>query len=119
MRTPKLIMTAIGMAITLMAGTGYSAEPAPVQTQKQEVIYGSQLMTNQERVEFRAKMRNANTAQEREQLRLEHHKAMQERAKAQGKTLPDMPPAMGGGMGPGGGGMGPGSGMGPGGGRNR
>lgn len=119
MRTAKLIMSAIGMAIALVAGSGYGVDPAPVQAQKQEVIYGSQLMTNQERNDFRAKMRNAKTAREREQVRLEHHKAMQERAKAQGKTLPDMPPAMGGGMGPGGGGMGPGSGMGPGGGRNR
>jgi uncharacterized membrane protein len=113
-------MPAIGMAIALAAGSGYGVDPAPVQVQKQEVIYGSQLMTNQERNDFRAKMRNAKTAQEREQIRLEHHKAMQERAKAQGKTLPDMPPAMGAGMGPGGGGMGSGGGgMGPGGGRGR
>jgi uncharacterized membrane protein len=50
------------------------------------------------------------TEQERETYRLEHHKQMQERAKAQGKTLPDMPPqGHGAGMGPG---MGPGGGMG-------
>jgi len=69
-------------------------------------------MTQQERNEYQNRMRSAKTQQEREQIRLEHHKQMQERAKAQGKTLPDMPPAdMGPGsrMGPGGGGgMGPG-----------
>jgi hypothetical protein len=124
MRKHTLIMSALGMAIALSSGFGYAADPAPppakTQTQKQDVIYGSQLMTNQERIEFRAKLRNAKTAEEREQIRLEHHKVMQERAKAQGETLPDMPPAMGGGMGPGGGGMGPGGGgMGPHGGRNR
>jgi hypothetical protein len=77
-------------------------------------IYGSQLMTQQERNEYRARMRAAKTVQEREQIRNEHHERMKERAKERGVTLPDTPPprGMGGGMGPGGGmgGMGPGSG---------
>jgi len=78
-------------------------------------IYGSQLMTQQERSEYRAQMRNAKTTQEREQIRKEHHERMKVRAKEKGLTLPDEPPArgMGGGMGPGGGGMGPGMGDGP------
>lgn len=59
-------------------------------------------MTPQERADQRAKMGAAKTAEEREQIRKEHHKLMQERAKARGMTLPDEPPAMGGGMGPGG-----------------
>ena len=77
-------------------------------------IYGSQLMTQQERSEYRVQMRNAKTAQEREQIRKEHHERMKVRAKEKGVTLPDEPPArgMGGGMGPGGGGMGPGMGNG-------
>ena len=84
--------------------------------QNQTPIYGSQLMTQQERNEYRARMRNLRTAQERERFRLEHHERMQERARARGITLPDEPPARGGrGMGPGGQGMGPGGG-GPGGG---
>jgi len=82
-------------------------------------IYGSQLMTQQERNEYRARMRAAKTEQEREQIRNEHHKQMQVRAKERGVTLPDVPPPRGSGqgrgMGPGpGGGMGPGNGMGPG-----
>jgi hypothetical protein len=82
---------------------------APMQSQDQ--IYGSELMTMQERSEYQARMRAAKTEQEREAIRLEHHKQMQARAKAQGKTLPDAPPAdRGPGMGPGGGGMGPGGG---------
>ena len=66
------------------------------QTQEQttERVYGWQLMTEQERQQFRE----------------EHHKAMQERAKERGVTLPDEP------MGPGPGGGGMGGGMG---GRNR
>lgn len=108
MKTTKPILTAMTLAMGLAAGSGYAADAAPAP--KQEVVYGSQLMTAQERLEFRNRMRAATSAQEREQIRLEHHKAMQERARAQGKTLPDMSPAAGGGRGPGGGGMGPGGG---------
>ena len=72
-------------------------------------------MTQQERNEFRARMRAAKTVQEREQIRNQHHEQMQIRAKERGVTLPDEPPARGGGMGPGAeagwaGGMGPGGG---------
>lgn len=83
------------------------------QIQDRERVYGSELMTPQERNEYHNRMRVLKTEQEREAFQLEHHKLMQERARAQGKTLPDMPPT---GMGPGmmGPGMGPGSGMGPG-----
>ena len=84
----------------------------------QDRIYGSQLMTKQERNEFRNRMRSAKTAQEREQIRAEHHERMMVRAKERGVTLPDDPPARGGGMGPGGA-MAPGGGMGPGGGSER
>lgn len=85
------------------------------QDKTQDQVYGSQLMTQQERNEYRNQMRAAKTAQEREQLRKEHHERMKVRAKEKGVTLPDEPPArgMGGGMGPGGGGMGPGTGGGP------
>jgi len=71
----------------------------------QDQIYGSQLMTQEERNAYRNQMRNAKTAQEREQIRKEHHEQMKVRAKEKGVTLPDEPPArgMGGGMGPGGG----------------
>lgn len=87
--------------------------PTPkVQKQAQEQIYGSQLMTRQERLEHRAKLRAAKTAEEREQIRKEHHEKMQQRAKEKGVTLPEQPPMPPGGMGPGprgaGGGMGPG-----------
>lgn len=73
-------------------------------------IYGSQLMTPQERSEYRQRMQQAQTAQERERIRAEHHERMQARAKERGAKLPDQPPAksrrqerpgagMGGGMG--------------------
>lgn len=110
----KRMLTAftLAAALPLSSGLGWAADPEPAQEkapmQKEEQVYGSQLITPQERAEHRAKMRAAKTAEEREQIRKEQHKLMQERAKARGLTLPDEPPAMGGGMGPGGGGMGSG-----------
>ncbi len=95
--------------------------PATVQAQTQlrdRDIYGSQLMTRQERQAFRSRMQSAKTQEERERIRAEHHKQMVERAKARGVTLPADPPAQGGGMGPGGG-MGMGVGAGGGAGRGR
>lgn len=81
---------------------------APVaKKQVREQIYGSQLMSRQERLEHRNKLRAAKTAEEREQIRKEHHEKMQQRAKERGVTLPDMP-ATPGGMGARPGGMGAG-----------
>lgn len=111
-----LLALPLCMALTFPA---QAADPARDQTQAtqqdRERIYGSELMTQQERIEYQNRMRALKTEQEREAFRLEHHKLMQQRAQAQGKTLPDTPPAAPGGMGPGmGPGMGSGSGMGPG-----
>lgn len=105
--TVKIMLSAI--ALGLMT-SGAIADDEPV--------YGSQMMTNQERMEHRTKMNAAKTPQEREQVRSEHHEQMQLRAKERGVSLPDTPPAQGAGMRQG---MGPGGGMGGGmgGGRGR
>ncbi|MDO7596899.1 MAG: hypothetical protein MUR51_04340 [Pseudomonadota bacterium] len=68
------------------------------QLNDQDKIYGSQLMTNQERAEYHAKMQSAKTKQERELIRNKHHELMKIRAKAQGRTLPDQAPAKGAGI---------------------
>ncbi len=112
-----LMVSGLVAVLSLSSGLALAADPEPTQlkaqAQKKEQVYGSQLMTAKERNEYHARMRAAKTVQEREQIRMEHHNAMQERARARGLTLPDMPPAGGGGgMGPGGGGMGPGGGRG-------
>jgi hypothetical protein len=105
MQKVKFLPLALIVAMCAMLGANVSvaADQAPAQqktqdgAQKPEVVYGSQLMTPQERIEYRAKMRSLKTQEEREAFRMEHHQKMQERAKAKGKTLPDMPPAQGGG----------------------
>jgi hypothetical protein len=108
---------------TLLAGAiGLTANQAMA---ADEPVYGHQLMTQQERMDYREKMRSMKTEEERAAFRMEHHKQMQERAKEQGVTLPDEPMPRGKGMGPkdgtgpAGGGMGPGNGMGSGGGMGK
>ena len=59
------------------------------------------MMTEQERNEYRARIKAAKTNEEREQIRMEHHERMRERAKVQGLSLPDSPPPRGSGMGSG------------------
>ena len=109
-----VLVSVLAVTLSLCAGFAVAADQGRTQemaqSQDQERIYGSQLMTRQERVEYRAKLRAAKTAEERERIRNEHHEQMKERAKARGVTLPDEPPAGGGGMGPGGG-MGQGGGQ--------
>jgi hypothetical protein len=116
MYNKTLAMTAITGVLVLAGAPALAEDQVRDQTRQQDQIYGSQLMTEQERNQYRNQMRSAKTVQEREQIRAEHHKQMQARAKERGVTIPDEPPVRGGGMGPGGGGMGPGGGgMGPGG----
>ena len=110
----SLLLSALATALLFSMGVASAADPAQdkAKVQKQEQVYGSQLMTKQERAEFRSKMRAATTAEERDKIRNEHHEQMQARAKERGVSLPDALPPRGSGMGTGGG-------MGPGNGRNR
>jgi uncharacterized protein HemX len=118
-RTTLIASTLVGV-LALPAGFALAADQqsaqqqaqAQVQDQQQELVYGSQMMTPEERAAYRAKMRAATTVEEREKIRKEHHEAMKLRAKERGVTIPDEPPVPGGGMGPGGGGMDPGGGRG-------
>lgn len=116
MKRGALVIPVLVGSLTLSTGFVAAADQDRTmereRLQIQEQVYGSQMMTEQEREEYRAKMRAAKTAEEQEQIRREHHERMKERAKERGVVLPDEPPERGGGMGPGGGMM-------PRGGRNR
>ena len=78
------------LAAVLCAGAlpvaAATTEPAPV---KREIIPGSELMTSQEREQYRLRQRGAGTAAERERLRAEHVKAMEERARLRGLKVTD------------------------------
>lgn len=108
------------LAIATLISLPLIAGAQPSTQASSEPIYGSQLMSQQERDQYRQRMRDAQTTQERDRIRQEHHDQMKDRAKAQGKTLPENPPPYGKGQGwgPGHGkghGPGYGKGMGPGG----
>ena len=57
----SLIVSSLVVGLCMSAGLA---------AQQPEQIYGSQIMTQQERNEYRAKMRAATTAAERERIRL-------------------------------------------------
>lgn len=126
MTRTSMITWAVGAGLALAATAGawaqtqpQSQNPTQARAEAQErIIYGNQLMTPQERNEYRQRMRELKTLEEREQFRKEHHAKMQERAKERGVKLPDEPPARGAGAGArGGAGVGLGAGAGPRGGR--
>lgn len=94
------------IASSLSIGSALAADQLPAkerdqqqaQTQNQTTV-GSQLMTAEERKTHRAKMRSSASREDREKVRAEHHEVMKQRAKEQGTTIPEHPPA--GGMGAG------------------
>jgi len=76
-------------------------------------MYGEQLFTQQERDDYRKRMQEAKTPEERAKIRDEVHAQAQARAKEKGITLPE-PRGPGAGPGPGGPGAGGPGGPGPG-----
>ena len=102
----RRLMTSGIFAAGLLATSGLAAlaqaQPAQDRTQlrDEQRIYGSQLMSREERLDYQRRMRELKTAEEREQFRKEHHESMQARAKERGLKLPDEPPARGMGAGP-------------------
>lgn len=115
MQRKKIVMAMLAGALAVSTNPLWAAaqdrtkDKIQAQTKDQERIYGSELMTEKERNEYRQRMRSAKTEQEREKIRTEHHNRMLARAKERGVKIPDEPPVKGGGMGPGRG-MGPGAG---------
>ena len=59
--------------------------------QQRDRIYGSDLMSDTERLQYRQKLQSLATEQERVQYRLEHQREMQQRAQQQGRKLGTAP----------------------------
>lgn len=91
----RILMTSTLLAVLSLSGSAWAAETeaAKAPAAQPQRMYGSQLMTQQERIEYRAKMRAAKSADERAMIRKEHHEKMKLRAKEQGVELPENPPA--------------------------
>ncbi len=109
MNRQTMMAAAIAAAMTTMTVSLFAAEQPAAPAAKSEPIYGYRMMNDQERNDYRERMRNAASAEDRQKIRDEHHELMQGRAKERGVTLPPRE-----GMGPRGEGRGPGAGMGPG-----
>lgn len=81
------------LAILIASASGLTRAAEPVQAQRherfQEEIFGAHLMTPQERLEYRRRMRRLPTQQERWRFRHDHQERMLERAKARGVALPE------------------------------
>lgn len=63
------------------------AKQAENQVQAQKQIYGSELMSEQERNQYRERIRNAENRQEAEQIEAQHRHEMQIRAKNKGVQI--------------------------------
>jgi hypothetical protein len=116
MNARAIIATAAATAMMTITVSLFAADtpPAGAAAQKSEPIYGYRMMSDAERNDYRKRMREARSEQERQAVRDEHRKAMEARATERGVTMPGhRGPHAGGGYGPGGQGPGNGSGKGP------
>lgn len=96
-----LALLAAGLATVSSIAVGEEQtqrrEQSPQQIQGS--FFGPQLLTEEEQVAYRARIRNAKTPQESEAIRTEHYELMKVRAKEKGVALPEKRPPVGGGMG--------------------
>ena len=104
MKRRSIVGAVLAAAILVPGSAVLAQEQMQTQEQAREQVYGWELMTEEERLQHREKMRTLTTEEERNRYRQEHHEKMRERAKQQGVELPAGPMPHGKGMGP----MGPG-----------
>lgn len=95
MKSPIFTSTALGI-LMVFSSISHADDSDPNQlpdlgSAQQKEVRGSQLITAQERANFRAKMQAASSVEERQALREEQHKLMQKRAEEQGVKLAPMP----------------------------
>lgn len=85
-----VMLAALAFALSALPAAGQESgsggAPAPV---KREMIPGSELMTSQEREQYRQRIRAAKTPETEQNVRDDHYRRMQERARLRGLRLPD------------------------------
>lgn len=101
----KLIYSAVLAALLpAMAGMSHAADTDSSMGQggmqgheqmRDSDIYGSDLMTSQERSEYRNRLRSARNQQEKDRIEKDHEERMQQRAKERGVAVPEKPPFSG------------------------
>lgn len=75
--------------VLFLAGSLPAAAADAAAPVKREIIPGSELMTTQEREQYRQRQRGAGSEAEREKLRADHVRAMEERARLRGLKVSD------------------------------
>jgi hypothetical protein len=95
MKTYKTSISTLALMVAMSVAPLIWSGAAQSQDQAQAQIYGSQLMTDAERIEYQSKMRSLKTDKERDAFRSEHHEKMKVLATEKGVTLPAVPPAVG------------------------
>lgn len=83
-RLLQAILMVLFLAGSLPAAAADAAAPV-----RREIIPGSELMTTQEREQYRQRQRGAGSEAEREKLRADHVRAMEERARLRGLKVSD------------------------------
>lgn len=94
MKALKNTSSTLALLAVMLAAPSLFSSTAQAQdkVQTQIQIYGSQLMTDAERIEYQTKMRALKTTKERDAFRVEHHDLMKLRAADQGINLPNTAP---------------------------
>ena len=95
MKTHKTSISTLTLMVVLAVAPLIWSGAAQSQDQAQAQIYGSQLMTDAERIKYQSKIRSLKTDKERDAFRSEHHEKMKVLATEKGVTLPAVPPAVG------------------------
>ena len=94
MHTKKWLMLALCLAATISAGSFAEDNLAPRQVgpQNQPVLFATPLLSEAEQAEYRARIRAAADAAERERIRAAHYELMKARANERGRPLPESRP---------------------------
>jgi len=82
MRSSRRAVLALSLSVAALAAT------PPVPALAEEDLPGSELLTSQERAEYRQRMRGMLSAGEQDQIRRRYEALIKQRAKEQGATVP-------------------------------
>ena len=90
--TLKQLATSLSAAgLVWLAASGALPQDAPNAQEEKTPIMGKQLMTQEERDQYRIAMRALKTEEERAAMRARHHQDMLERAREQGVEISELP----------------------------
>jgi hypothetical protein len=84
---------ALSAMLLMVCGGAIATEQPQENREKQQQVYGRELMTEEEHAVHHDRMRAAKTDAERQQIRKQNHELMKARAEQQGLSIPEEPPS--------------------------